>query len=64
MPRELNGCCDSEGVIEGFNLVVMRRVGCGRDAPQLGRVDEAVRGGRKNGWVMPDFDCELLIVGL
>ena len=51
MPRELNGCCcDSEGVIEEFDLVVMRRVGCGRDALQLGRVDEAVRGGRrKNG---------------
>ena len=55
------GAATRRGVIEEFDLVVMRRVGCGRDAPQLGRVDEAVRGGRKIGWVMTDFNCELLI---
>ena len=44
MPRELNGSCDSEGVIEGFDLVVMWRVGVDWE-----RVDEAVRGGEGGG---------------
>ena len=49
------GAATRRASLRSLILVVMRRVGCGRGAPQLGRIDEAVRGGEEEermgyGW--------------
>ena len=54
------GAATRRASLRSLILVVMRRVGCGRDAPQLGRIDEAVRGGggRTDGlWLVLTVRC-------